>query len=238
MRGWYVHWTVAEELQTLLRPVILYMDAIYYPDAATEWRTAFHQLVETWKSQHTPEKMDADPVFQAVRQMFKAIRLDPARYRPSSEALIRRVFREGSLPFIHPVVALNNIVSLYFRLPMGCYDPDEIGPHVTFRLGRAGESFESLRHQPFRAEGRIVIADNGPFGSPIVDSLRTMLKPHSQRCLLVWYAPTPVDPAHVEAAVRWLLQLNHAYTVARPARIWRYDPDTHTFHAESPHGPT
>lgn|GEM_PF-1066711 len=229
MRPWSVRWAIAEELRSVLHPAIVYVDAIFYPTETSVWASAFAELVRQWAQAHPPESLSSDPIFQAVRDMFKAVGIDPTKYRPSSEALIRRVHREGGIPFIHPMVALNNAVSLYDGIPMGCYDPDEVGPHVIFRLGRPGEAFESLRHQEFHAEGRIVIADNGPFGSPIVDSLRTMLKPGSSRCFYVWYAPAQVPRDHVAASVRRLVEWCRTYALGRPARAWAYDPESQTF---------
>ncbi len=122
MRPWSVRWDIAEELRAVLHPAVVYVDAIFYPTEATPWAETFAEQVRRWLQAHPPESVSSDPVFQAVREMFKAVGIDPTKHRPSSEALIRRVHREGSLPFIHPMVALNNLVSLYDGLPMGCYD--------------------------------------------------------------------------------------------------------------------
>src|SRR5580693_4260862 len=48
----------------------------------------------------------------ALRALFRAAGCDPTRYRPSSEALLRRVLKGEALPAIHPFVALNNCPSV------------------------------------------------------------------------------------------------------------------------------
>ena len=40
-----------------------------------------------------PDGLTADPVVAAVRRLFRAAGTDPTRYRPSSEALLRRLTR-------------------------------------------------------------------------------------------------------------------------------------------------
>jgi DNA/RNA-binding domain of Phe-tRNA-synthetase-like protein len=63
---------------------------------------------------------------------------------------------------------------------------------VTFRAGRAGEVFESLRG-PFNLEGKPLLADvHRPFGSPITDSRRTKVSDETRRAWLVAYLPRGV----------------------------------------------
>ena len=81
---------------------------------------------------------------RGVREMFRAWGVDPARYRPSGEALIRRVAQGKGLYRVSNVVDLNNLGSCETGWPFGSYDRGKLTAPVTFRLGSAGVSEESV----------------------------------------------------------------------------------------------
>ena len=62
------------------------------------------------------------PAILATRAGYKALGKDPARYRGSAEALLRRVIAGKGLPRINSVVDAINLVSVESRLPIGLYD--------------------------------------------------------------------------------------------------------------------
>ncbi len=129
------------------------------------------------------------PTVSSLRRLFRAAGTDPTRYRPSSEALLRRVLKGEELPAIHPLVDLNNLISLRLLVPCCVIDPERVAPPFTFRAGTAGEQMDSLRG-PFSLEGKPLLADvQGPFGTPITDSERVRVRPETGRTWLVAYLP-------------------------------------------------
>lgn len=129
------------------------------------------------------------PPVAAMRRLFRAAGCDPTRYRPSSEALLRRVLKGQELPAIHPLVDLNNCLSVTLAVPCCVMPVGSFSTPVTLRAGRPGESFASLRG-PFHLEGKPLLADPvGPFGTPITDSERVKVLPDTHRALLVAYLP-------------------------------------------------
>jgi len=125
-----------------------------------------------------------------VRAMFRNWGVDPARYRPSSEALLRRVVGGKGLYRVLNVVDINNLGSIETGWPYGSYDAARLQPPVTFRLGRRGETYEGIGKRTWHLEDRPVLADRqGPFGSPISDSVRTMITEATSEVLMVIYAP-------------------------------------------------
>lgn len=143
----------------------------------------------------------------AVRKLFRSAGCDPTRYRPSSEALLRRVLKGEDLPAIHPLVDLNNCLSVELAVPCGLATEGSFTPPVTLRAGRPGESYESLRG-PFNLEGKPLLADvAGPFSTPITDSQRGKVTEDTTRAWLVAYLPEGVvTPAAVLDKIRELLQ--------------------------------
>src|SRR5262245_1178345 len=67
---------------------------------------------ERARAEWSLETLSADPTVAAVRSLFRAAGCDPTRYRPSSEALLRRLLKGEELPEIHPFVDLNNCLSV------------------------------------------------------------------------------------------------------------------------------
>ena len=126
------------------------------------------------------------PEIAAARQAYKALGKDPSRYRPSSEALFRRMAQGKELFRINNVVDTNNLVSLESGYAVGSYSVDRLDPPVVFRPGRAGESYEAIGRGPLNLEHLPLLADvQGPFGSPTSDSERTMIRPDSADLLMV-----------------------------------------------------
>ena len=116
------------------------------------------------------------PQILTTRSAYKALGKDPARYRGSAEALLRRVIAGKGLPAINAVVDVINLVSVESRLPVGLYDIDHVNGDIVFRVGRAGESYPGIGKYDLNLEGLPVFSDTmGPHGSPTSDSERTMV---------------------------------------------------------------
>lgn len=149
----------------------------------------------------TLENLSSDPRVAAVRSLFRAAGCDPTRYRPSSEALIRRILKGEELPAIHPVVDLNNCLSVALAVPCCAAVEGSFASPVVLRAGRAGESYESLRG-PFNLEGKPLLADGeGPFGTPITDSQRVKMKEGDSRAWMVAYLPRGVTSVRTASLV-------------------------------------
>lgn len=111
-----------------------------------------------------------------TRAGYKALGKDPARYRGSAEALLRRLIAGKGLPRINAVVDVINLVSLESRLPVGLYDLAAVSGDVLFRAGQAGETYKGIGKYDLNLEGLPLFADEiGPHGSATSDSERTMV---------------------------------------------------------------
>jgi DNA/RNA-binding domain of Phe-tRNA-synthetase-like protein len=118
----------------------------------------------------------------ATRAAYKALGKDPARYRGSAEALLRRVIAGKGLPQINAVVDVINLVSVESRLSIGLYDLAHLSGDIVFRAGRAGETYKGIGKYDLNLEGLPVFCDAvGPHGSPTSDSERTMVTTETKR---------------------------------------------------------
>lgn len=122
------------------------------------------------------------------RKAFKSLGIDPARYRPSQEALFRRVLQNKPIPLVNSGVDVNNLLSLKFVLPKGLYDKDKIASTPQIKIGEDGEAYEALNGRLIDCENKWIIRDReGPFGSPFVDSVRTAVGRNTKNLFHVIY---------------------------------------------------
>jgi DNA/RNA-binding domain of Phe-tRNA-synthetase-like protein len=130
--------------------------------------------------------LESSPIL-ATRSGYKALGKDPARYRGSAEALLRRILAGKGLPRIHAIVDIINIVSVESRLPVGLYDLVHVRGNITFRVGRAGETYKGIGKYDLNLEGLPLFADDlGPHGSATSDSERTMVTPATKSVLAIF----------------------------------------------------
>lgn len=123
---------------------------------------------------------------ETVRSAYKALGKDPARYRGSAEALLRRIVAGKGFPQINTVVDVINLVSVESRLPVGLYDAAQISGGVVFRVGRSGETYKGIGKYDLNLEGLPLFADDaGPHGSATSDSERTMVAPQTTGILAI-----------------------------------------------------
>ena len=133
-----------------------------------------------------PRSVLESPQILATRAAYKALGKDPARYRGSAEALLRRVIAGKGLPRINAVVDIINLVSVESRLPIGLYDLAHVQGDIVFRVGRAGETYKGIGKYDLNLEGLPVFCDAlGPHGSPTSDSERTMVTSETKNVLAV-----------------------------------------------------
>jgi DNA/RNA-binding domain of Phe-tRNA-synthetase-like protein len=127
---------------------------------------------------HLPDPRSSleSPKILATRAGYKALGKDPARYRGSAEALLRRILSGKGFPQINSVVDIINLISVESRLSIGLYDLVNVKGDIVFRPGRAGETYKGIGKYDLNLEGLPVFSDEiGPHGSPTSDSERTMV---------------------------------------------------------------
>ena len=114
---------------------------------------------------------------QATRQAYKRLGKDPNRYRPSAEALRRRIFRELPLYKVDTLVDLINLVSIRSGYSIGGFDADKIeGGKLVLGVGREGELYHGIGRGELNIAGLPVYRDAiGGIGTPTSDEERTKI---------------------------------------------------------------
>jgi DNA/RNA-binding domain of Phe-tRNA-synthetase-like protein len=167
---------------------------------------AYERLVasaESYRARYADRGLDSPGVVdgvKAARSLFRALKVDPTKIRPSSEALLRRALKQKPLYQINTLVDVGNWCSLDFLLPLGLYDLDKIVGGVRLREGREGESYVGIANKKVNVAGRYVLVDEqGPFGSPVTDSLRTSITESTSRAVMSIFAPPDYDTDQLSA---------------------------------------
>jgi DNA/RNA-binding domain of Phe-tRNA-synthetase-like protein len=154
-------------------------------------------------SDHAGKSPGDIPGLRPARDLYRAFGIDPTKTRPSSESLLRRVMKKKPFPKILNAVDLCNYFALRFLLSLGLYDADKIRGEVVFRPGKPDESFAGIRKDEVHVGGRPVLVDEeGPFGNPTSDSLRTSVTGSTRSLWMVIFAPASFEKGELEEHVQ------------------------------------
>ena len=154
------------------------------PQFLSEEMTA---LETEFRQQYTLEELNKRPAILATRLAYKALGKEPGRYRPSAEALCRRILREIPLYRVDTLVDIINIVSVKTGFSIGAFDMSKIeGEKLTLGVGKAGEDFEAIGRGQLNIEGLPVYRDAvGGIGTPTSDNERTKITATTQQLLVI-----------------------------------------------------
>ena len=167
-----------------------------------------NDLYDFIRSKFAQDPPSSDPVVSSVRRMYRRIGWEPTRYRPSSEAMIRRILKKNPLYRINNAVDLGNVTSARFHLPMGLYDSEKIDRIITFDVGKEDETYQGLSIDLIHAHGKLILRDNnGIFGNPTADSRRTCIDSHTRDILAIFFTPPEIDPQYLRDTLDHLEQL-------------------------------
>jgi len=137
-----------------------------------------HALGEKYKQTLTTETLKEISGIAATRKVYCACGKDPSRYRPASEALIRRMLQGKTLYQIDTLVDLINLASIAYGYSIGGFDADKlVGDTLTLGVGKAGEPYEGIGRGMINIEGLPVYRDEkGGVGTPTSDNERTKME--------------------------------------------------------------
>lgn len=134
-------------------------------------------LGNRYRAELTTESLKQMTSIAATRRVYKACGKDPSRYRPASEALIRRVLQGKKLYQRDTLVDLVNLASIAFGYSIGGFDADKfVGDTLTLGVGREGEPYEGIGRGMINIHGLPVYRDaEGGVGTPTSDHERTKM---------------------------------------------------------------
>lgn len=135
----------------------------------------------------TTESLKDMTSIQATRRIYKLCGKDPSRYRPSGEALVRRVLQGKGLYQVDTLVDLINLASMKYGYSIGAFDADKFsGDTLTLGIGKEGEPYEGIGRGMINIAGLPVYRDTvGGVGTPTSDHERTKVSLSTTRLLVL-----------------------------------------------------
>lgn len=188
-------------------------------DSSDTLRAVYDEVARRAGERFADAGIGDDPVAGGVRRLFKSVGIDPSRYRPSAEALVRRIVKGQGLYHINCIVDINNICSIESLFPLGAYDRARIVGDVTIRLGTSDEVYEGIGRE-INIAGKLTSADDrGAFGSPIADSDRTKITEATRDVVILLYAPEFTPDGEIRETLDRFAGLAEEHAGARRASI-------------------
>lgn len=190
----------------------------------TEYSPALWQEIarfeKEYRQTYTTDSLKEHPAILATRQIYKRCGKDPSRYRPSSEALIRRMLKGHELYQINTAVDLINLASIRFGYSIGGFDADKIqGNQLILGIGKAEEPYEGIGRGPLNIEGLPVYRDReGGIGTPTSDHERTKLSTTTEN-ILALVNGYDGNKEQVLACAQFMQKLFQKYTDAHDTEI-------------------
>lgn len=144
-------------------------------------------VANRFKDSYSIEMINKRPAIAATRTAYKALGKDPNRYRPSSEALCRRIVNGKGLYRLTALVDIINLISVATGYSIGGFDADKItGTDLLLDAGKNDDVFCGIGRGPLNIEGLPVYRDAaGGIGTPTSDEERTKLTEDTKRILML-----------------------------------------------------
>ena len=123
---------------------------------------------------------------KATRDGYKKMGKDPSHTRPACEALLRRIVKGSNLYRLGDVIDVGNILSIETLRSVCVVDLDKLNGDVVIRLGKKEDIYEGINRGLINVTNIPVYTDqNGPFGCPTSDTLRTCVTSSTKKILVM-----------------------------------------------------
>lgn len=156
----------------------------------------------------------------AARRAYRAFGKDPSRYRCSAEAMCRRIVQGKGLYHINNVVDCGNLFSIRTGYSLGIYDAEKVGEKIIWRVAPEGTCYKGIGKDEINVEFLPVLEDeNGPFGNPTSDSVRTRVTEETTEILAVVFRFSEIAGGFGTDMME-LLELFRKYCHTGSAKAW------------------
>lgn len=144
--------------------LILYAEGVKNFPSTPESIALLRSVEQECRQRLTLETLADHPHIAAWRAAYRRFGANPKKYPCSVESLLRRVLKGQDLPAINGVVALYNMLSLKYMLPVGGEDWSRLTSDLRLTAAQGDEPFltasDGQEHVAFPDPGEIVWADD------------------------------------------------------------------------------
>ena len=166
--------------------------------------------VKRFSATYSLEEINKRPEIAATRKIYKTLGKDPNRYRPSAEALCRRIVRYIPIYKVSMLVDIINLVSIRSGYSIGGFDLDKIQGDIQLGVGTKEDVFEAIGRGLLNVEGLPLYRDSiGGIGTPTSDNERTKISMGTKKLLIVINGYSGIG--RLQEAVDYAIQLLKKY---------------------------
>ena len=145
-RHYFISQDVFTKFPGYRRGVVL-AHGVHNPPSPPELVAALRQAEQELCTRLTPETITSHPLIESWREAYRSLGVKPSEFRPSVEALARRVLERDPLPTISTLVDIGTLASIQNLMPIGAHAIDHVTGDIGLRLATGAETFE-----PFGAD--------------------------------------------------------------------------------------
>ncbi len=154
----------------------------------------------------------------ATRNVYKKLGKDPNRYRPSAEAVRRRVLKDNELYKINTLVDAINLISLKTGYSVGGFDANLIQGDLELGVGQKDEKFEAIARGFLNIENLPVYRDSiGGIGTPTSDEERTKIGLGTNKLLMLLNAYS--GKKNLDEAIEYANDVLKKYVEAKKIKV-------------------
>lgn len=154
----------------------------------------------------------------ATRNAYKKLGKDPNRYRPSAEALRRRILKGNELYKINTLVDAINLISLKTGYSVGGFDANLIQGNLELGVGQKDEKFEAIARGFLNIENLPVYRDSvGGIGTPTSDEERTKIRLETNKLLMLLNAYS--GKKNLDEAIEYSKDVLKRYVEAKKIKV-------------------
>jgi DNA/RNA-binding domain of Phe-tRNA-synthetase-like protein len=140
---------------------VVIADGVTNGKSPEELTSLLRSAEESVRKELNLEKLAEHPRMASWREAYRSFGAKPSKFRPSIEAMVRRVLRNEQLPSISALVDIGNVVSLNHLVPAGGHAIDVIENDMELRLATGEELFTPLDSDQVEnpVPGEVIFAD-------------------------------------------------------------------------------
>ena len=142
-----IQYSIADEIfarfPEFMRGVVIAREVVNQP-SPPELIMLLRDAEAQLREQVNAETLITHPRVVAWREAFRSLGIKPSEYRPSLEAMARRVINGNELPSINALVDIGNIISLRRLLPVGGHSLNRVSQDISLRAASGEEKFISF----------------------------------------------------------------------------------------------
>lgn len=156
------------------------------PETSSDFWCEMEAEIKRIKSIYALDQINKRPEIAATRKTYKILGKDPNRYRPSAEALCRRILREIPIYKVSTLVDIINLISIRSGYSIGGFDKEKIQGNIRLGVGTAADEFEAIGRGLLNVEGLPLYRDEkGGIGTPTSDNERTKITQNTTQLMMI-----------------------------------------------------